>query len=198
MRGGTKARLRLPARSGTVAAQVLPSGPDYPQAGIERVVEALIHGARDRVVITTPYFVPSEALLRALETAVLRGVDVHLVLSKPVDQILVNLAQRSYYGELLDAGVNIHLFRDKFLHAKHLSIDDDVALVGSSNVDMRSFTLNSEVNLVAFDRGVTARLHAVETLYFAGSERLSSKQWETRPLAVKVTENIARLLTPLL
>ena len=94
-----------PVRSGIIVAQALPSGPDYPEAGVERVIEALIYGARERIVITTPYFIPSETLLHALETAVLRGVEVHVVLSGPVDQTLVSLAQRSYYTELLDAGI---------------------------------------------------------------------------------------------
>jgi cardiolipin synthase len=184
--------------SGNIVAQVLPSGPDYPEAGVERVIEALIHGARDRVVITTPYFIPGEALLHALETAVLRGVEVHIVLSKPVDQMLVNLAQRSYYAELLDAGIKIHLYRDKLLHAKHLSIDHDVSLIGSSNIDMRSFTLNSEVSLVLFDWDFTTQLRAEQARYFMESEFLSAERWKTRPLVLKIIENIARLLTPLL
>jgi cardiolipin synthase len=186
------------ASEGNIVAQALPSGPDYPGAGIERVIEALIHGARDRIVITTPYFVPNESLLHALETAVLRGVEVHVILSKPVDQTLVSLAQRSYYTELLEAGIKIHLYRDKLLHAKHLSIDRDVALIGSSNMDMRSFTLNSEISLVLFDRELSERLQAEQIRYFAGSDLLLEKAWRTRSLVRKVIENMARLLTPLL
>ncbi|MEZ0167961.1 cardiolipin synthase [Microvirga sp. TS319] len=187
-----------PVHGGNVVAQALPSGPDYPAAGVERVIEAFIHGAREKVVITTPYFVPSEALLHALETAVLRGVEVHIVLSKPVDQMLVHLAQRSYYTELLEAGIKIHLYRDKLLHAKHLSIDQDIALIGSSNMDMRSFTLNSEISLVLFDRELTARLIDVQARYFASSDLLRGEQWKSRSFARKIIENIARLLTPLL
>ena len=130
-------------------AQVLPSGPDYPGAGIERLIVALVHGARERIVITTPYLIPDEALLDALGTAVLRGVAVHLVVSRVPDQVLVGFAQRSYYDELLAAGVRIHLFRDKLLHAKHLTIDGELVLIGSSNVDVRSFLLNAEVSLSA-------------------------------------------------
>lgn len=187
-----------PVRGGNVVAQVLPSGPDYPEAGVERAIEAFIHGAREKVVITTPYFIPSEALLHALGTAVLRGVEVDIVLSKPVDQTLVHLAQRSYYTELLDAGIKIHLYRDKLLHAKHLSIDQDISLIGSSNMDMRSFTLNSEISLVLFDRELTEWLLAEQTRYFARSDLLRDEQWKTRPFARKVIENVARLFTPLL
>ncbi len=184
--------------AGTAIAQVMPSGPDYPEAGIERLVDALIHGARERVVLTTPYFIPDEALLHAMETAVLRGVEVHVVLSKPVDQFLVNLAQRSYYAELLEAGVAVHLYRDRLLHAKHVSIDGDIALVGSSNIDMRSFTLNAEISLVLFDRDATAWLRAEQERYFERSDRLSLAAWRARPLPARFVENVARLMSPLL
>ena len=187
-----------PNYTGETIAQVLPSGPDHPGAGVERLIEALIYGARTRVVITTPYFIPNEALLHALETAVLRGVDVHLVLSKPVDQVLVNLAQRSYYAALLASGVNIHLYRDKLLHAKHLSVDEDICLIGSSNIDLRSFILNSEISLVLFDRRATERLREEQERYFAASDLLSLERWNKRSLASKTIENIARLMSPLL
>ncbi|MBZ6076136.1 cardiolipin synthase [Microvirga puerhi] len=187
-----------PVRTGHVVAQVLPSGPDYPEAGIGQLIEALVHGARRRVVITTPYFIPNEGLLHALGTAVLRGVEVHLVLSKPADQILVSLAQRSYYAELLAAGIRIHLYRDKLLHAKHISVDRRVSLIGSSNVDMRSFVLNSEVSLILFDREANTELRAEQERYFAASEELSLDTWRARPLTRKIIENIARLVSPLL
>lgn len=187
-----------PEPAGAAVAQVMPSGPDYPQAGMERLLDALVHGARERVVLTTPYFIPDEALLHALGTAVLRGVEVHVVLSKPVDQTLVNLAQRSYYADLLEAGVAIHLYRDRLLHAKHVSIDGEIALVGSSNIDMRSFTLNAEVSLVLFDREAVARLRAEQEASFRGSDRLSPAEWRARPLSARFVENVARLMSPLL
>src|SRR5262249_26553561 len=133
-----------PDVTGDVPAQPLPSGPGWAPAAIQRVVVALIHGARERVVITTPYFIPDGALLQALQTAVLRGVEVHLVVSKQPDQLLVSLAQKSYYQQLLESGVHVHLYHKAFLHAKHVSIDDEVALIGSSNMDIRSFLLNAE------------------------------------------------------
>ena len=187
-----------PQPAGNAVAQVLPSGPDYPEASVERLIVAFVHGARKRVVITTPYFIPSEALLHALETAILRGVRVHIVLSKPVDQVLVSLAQRSYYAELLEAGVKIHLYRDKLLHAKHISVDNRICLIGSSNVDMRSFILNSEVTLVVFDRDVSSRLRDEQERYFGTSDLLSLEEWKARPLYAKTLENIGRLLSPLL
>jgi cardiolipin synthase len=188
----------LPTATGPAAAQVLPSGPDYPTMNVQRLLVALVHGARERVVITTPYFIPDEALLQALETAVQRGVAVHLVVSRLADQLLVSLAQRSYYAELLRAGVRIHRYRDKFLHAKHLSIDDTVTLIGSSNMDIRSFVLNAEVSLVCYDPSVTARLRAEQERYFAGSDLLLPEEWDRRSLPAKVSENLARLMSPLL
>jgi cardiolipin synthase len=161
-------------------------------------VVALIHGARERVVLTTPYFVPDEPLLQALQTAVLRGVEVHLVVSRIADQFLVSWAQRSYYEELAEAGAHIHLYRRRFLHAKHLSVDGDVALIGSSNLDIRSFVLNAEFSLLFYDRGVTAGLRAEEERYFTNSDLLLLDQWRRRPFPEKFVENLARLMSPLL
>lgn len=159
---------------------------------------ALVHGAHRRIVITTPYFIPDEALLQALQTAVLRGVEVHLILSRIADHPLVSLAQRSYYDELLRAGVAIHLFREGLLHAKHLSIDDEIAVIGSSNIDIRSFLLNGEASLILYDQVATAGLQAEQTLTIARSDRLVSAKWDQRPLPTKIIENIARLVSPLL
>jgi cardiolipin synthase len=187
-----------PGPKGTAIAQVLPSSPDYPASNIQTLVVDLVHRARQRVVITTPYFVPDQSLLVALDTAVRRGVEVHLVVSQQADQYLVSLAQRSYYEELLEAGVCIHLYRDKFLHAKHLSIDDTVSLIGSSNMDIRSFVLNAEVSLVIYDRNITARLRQVQKGYFAGSKQLTRAEWEERSRLAVFGENLARLMSPLL
>ncbi|MFO0964280.1 MAG: cardiolipin synthase [Gemmataceae bacterium] len=187
-----------PEDAGPVIAQLLPSGPDYPTTSVQRLIVALIHGARERVVLTTPYFIPDDALIQALETAVLRGVEVHLTVSKIADQLLVSLAQRSYYTQLLNCGVKIHLFRDKFLHAKHLSIDGALCLIGSSNLDMRSFTLNAEASLLVYDAGVTARLRAEQERNWSNCDLLVLETWEKRRLASKVCENLARLVGPLL
>lgn len=183
---------------GTLAMQVLPSGPDYRVGGIESLIVTAIHSALQRVVIVTPYFIPSEAVHKAMQIAVLRGVAVHLVVPKISDHRLVRFAQQSYYGGLLAAGVSIHLFRDKFLHAKNVSVDTDVALIGSSNMDMRSFVLNSEVTVVIYDREVTLQLRRMQDDYIAGSDRMELDRWRRRPWIRKVAENLARLVSPLL
>src|SRR5262249_23922992 len=150
----------------------------------------LIHSAKQRVVVTTPYFVPDPPFLEALQTAVLRGVEVHLVLPARSNQFVTNLAQESYYDELLEGGVKIHLYRPHFLHAKHVSVDDDVVLVGSSNIDIRSFALNAEVVLLIYDGAVMAQLRAIQDRYFANSDVLTREAWDRRSVIAKTSQNI--------
>jgi cardiolipin synthase len=188
-----------PHRStGKSAAQVLPSGPGYPHANAQRLIVSLLHAAQTRVVITTPYFIPDEPLLDAIKIAVMRGVELHLIVSRIADQVLVCQAQRSYYDELLEAGVKLHLYREHLLHAKHLSFDDQVAVIGSSNLDMRSFLLNEEVVLIVHDAGVIAELRRVQERYIAVSDALVLDEWRRRPRVQKVIENTARLVDSVL
>jgi cardiolipin synthase len=187
-----------PTSAGNTVAQLLPSGPDYPTTNVQLLMIAMIHGARERVFITTPYLIPTDAFIQALQTAALRGVEVHLLVSKVADQLLVCLAQRSYYTELLQKGVHIHVFREKLLHAKHTTIDGALALVGSSNMDIRSFVLNAEVSLAIYDRDFVAQLRAEQERNLANSDPLLLADWAQRPLVKKVAQNLARLLSPLL
>jgi len=183
---------------GTSPAQTLPSGPSYPYANNQRLITALIHAAQKRVVITTPYFIPDDAILQAMQTAVMRGVEVHLLVSRKADQLLVGLAQRSYYEDLLETGVRVHRYKHRFLHAKHLSIDDTIVLVGSSNMDIRSFQLNAEISLLVFDPQVAATLRAVQERNFAQAEVLTLEEWRKRPAPVRITQNLARLVDSVL
>ena len=186
-----------PDVAGSTPAQVLPSGPIYPQRNTLRMIVSLVHNARERVVITTPYFIPDVALQLALKTAVQRGVEVHLLFSLVADQLLVGLAQRSYYQELLEAGVRIHQYRERFLHAKHLTIDDSIALIGSSNLDIRSFVLNAELSLLVYDPQVVAELRALQEKCFAGADLLTPEQWRPNFL-LRTAQNVARLVDALL
>ncbi|WP_234893163.1 cardiolipin synthase [Sphingobium yanoikuyae] len=187
-----------PIRAGDVSLQLLPSGPDYPVSGSERLTVALLYAAREQVVVTTPYFIPDEGLIEAIQSAVLRGVDVRLVLSLVQDQRLVGLAQRSFYAEMLRSGVRIFLYEDRLLHAKHVSVDGDLATIGSSNVDIRSFTLNAEANLILYAPDQVCRLNTLQERYFSGSRELLAKDWASRPFHRKIAENLARLISPLL
>jgi cardiolipin synthase len=195
---GGEAEFPAPQITGKVPAQALASGPAFPNQNNQRLFVGLVHGARKKVVLTTPYFIPDEPLLQAMQTAAMRGVEVHLVVSEKGDQLIVWLAQKSYYEELLEAGVHIHLYRQGFLHAKHLSVDDAVALVGSSNLDIRSFTLNAELMLMIYDGDVACRLAAEQERYYANSHLLTLASWQQRTFGAKVAQNLARLMSPLL
>ncbi len=182
----------------TVTAQVVPSGPGYQRENGQQLMVTLLYSARERVVITTPYFVPDEPFLQAVRSALLRGVAVHLVLSAHANQLVTQLAQQSYYDELLAAGVKIHLYEPHFLHAKHLSIDGDLALIGSTNIDIRSFALNAEINMLIYDAEVVAMLRAVQDRYFAHSHELTAAEWKKRSLVRRTVQGVARLADSLL
>ncbi len=186
------------AEPGSSLAQVMPSGPGYHRGNLQQIMIALIHAARYRVVLTTPYFVPDEPFLLALCIAARRGVEVRLVLSRHSNKPIVHLAQQSNYEDLLDAGAHIHLYHGNFLHAKHATIDDCVALVGSSNFDIRSFALNNEVALLIYDREVVTQLRAVQRRYLEESDTLDLQAWRRRGVPARVAQNIARLADTLL
>lgn len=184
--------------TGRTPAQVVPSGPGYKHENGQELIIALLYAARERVVITTPYFVPDEPFLLAIRSAALRGVVVHLVLSLHANQRVTQLAQQAYYDALLDAGVKIHLYRPHFLHAKHLTVDDHIGIIGSTNIDIRSFALNAEINLLVYDPAVVAELRKLQEKYFADSVLLTCEEWAQRPLLQKVIQNTARLADALL
>lgn len=194
--GVAQAGLATPVRS--VDAQVVPSGPSFENDNNLKLFVLLIQDARRRVSITSPYFVPDESTLLALLTAASRGLDVELFVSEVADQVMVHHAQRSYYDALLQAGVAIHLYRaPTVLHSKHFTIDDDVAVIGSSNMDIRSFSLNMEVSLLVRSREFVDRMRLVEDDYRRNSIRLDPAQWASRPLRGKVLDGLARLTSAL-
>ena len=157
-----------------VAAQILPSGPGYVTENNLRLYTALIYSAQKRISVTSPYFVPDEPLLYALTTAAQRGVAVELFVSEEGDQFMVFHAQCSYYQALLEAGIRIYRYPSPaVLHSKYFSIDDDVAVIGSSNMDMRSFALNHEVSMMVTGRDIVARFREVEDDYRALSKELT-------------------------
>jgi cardiolipin synthase len=180
-------------QAGDSIAQVVPSGPGYRRENGQELMITLLYAARERVVLTTPYFVPDEPFLEAMKSAARRGMAVHLVVSSHANQTLTQLAQRSFYDELLEAGVNIHLYQPSFLHAKYLTIDSDVALIGSANIDIRSFALNAEIGILFYDVKVVERLRLIQEGYFAHSVLLTVEEWSRRPLAARTLQGIARL-----
>jgi cardiolipin synthase len=196
-RTASEMRVRTPV-TGDVLCQVLPSGPGFEHNNNLMLFVALLHAARRRVTIVNPYVVPEESLLVALTSAAQRGVEVTLIVSERGDQFLVYHAQGSYYEELLKAGVNIYRYRAPLiLHSKSISIDDDIAVIGSSNMDIRSFELNFEITLVCYGAQVVADLRKLEGDYLRRSSQLRLEEWQARPLHTKLFDNLARLTSAL-
>ncbi len=181
-----------------IAAQVLPSGPGYVTENNLRLFTALIYSAQRRLSMTSPYFVPDEPLLYAVTTAARRGVDVELFVSEVGDQFMVFHAQCSYYAALLEAGVRIYLYPSPaVLHSKYFSIDDDVAVIGSSNMDMRSFALNYEVSLMVTGGDIVQRFREVEDSYREVSRELTLEEWRGRSRRATYVDNAMRLTSAL-
>lgn len=183
-----------PARENTVDCQVVPSGPGFEGENNLRLFNSLVYAATERVILTSPYFVPDDSMLYAITTAAQQGLDVQLFASEVGDQPVVYHAQRSYYEALLRAGVRIWLYESPtVLHAKHFTIDDEVAVIGSSNMDMRSFSLNLEISVMVHGSDFVREMRAVEQSYRDRSHELTLEEWMQRPVASRVLDNVARL-----
>jgi len=184
--------------AGDVPLQVVPSGPDQGPEIIHDMLLTLIYTAQKRLVITTPYFVPSEAMLTALKAASRRGVRVTLVVPEKIDSILVRHASKSYFEDLLDAGVEIRLYSGGLLHAKTVTADDEVAMLGTVNMDKRSFWINFEVSLFAYDIGIVDDLRGLQEGYIEQSSGIDSQEWRSRAMVSRVVQNSVQLLAPIL
>lgn len=184
--------------SGDLDCQVVPSGPGFEVENNLRLFLALLYAAKKKIMIVSPYFVPDEALILAVTAAVDRGVHVELFVSEEGDQAMVYHAQRSYYEVLLKAGVRIWMYRKPYiLHTKTLTIDEEVAVVGSSNMDMRSFGLNLEVSMLVRGEEFVAEMREVEDKYRSLSRELTLEEWMQQPLRSTVLDNLARLTSAL-
>jgi len=183
---------------GELDCQIVPSGPGFDFQNNLKLFLGLLFAARERIIIVSPYFVPDEALLLAITTACQRGVHVELFVSEEGDQAMVYHAQRSYYETLLRAGVVIWMYRKPFiLHSKSVTIDDEVAVIGSSNMDMRSFGLNLEVSMLVRGEEFVRDMRAVEDVYRGLSRELTAEEWQQQPLRSTILDNLARLTSAL-
>ncbi|BAJ74031.1 phosphatidylserine/phosphatidylglycerophosphate/cardiolipin synthase [Microbacterium testaceum StLB037] len=183
---------------GELDCQIVPSGPGFDFQNNLKLFLGLLFAARERIIIVSPYFVPDEALLLAITTACQRGVHVELFVSEEGDQAMVYHAQRSYYETLLRAGVVIWMYRKPFiLHSKSVTIDDEVAVIGSSNMDMRSFGLNLEVSMLVRGQEFVRDMRAVEDVYRGLSRELTAEEWQQQPLRSTILDNLARLTSAL-
>jgi cardiolipin synthase A/B len=187
-----------PSEAEDLDCQIVPSGPGFVNENNLKLFLSLLYAAQERIIITSPYFVPDESMLYAISSATQRGIHVELFVSEIGDQALVYHAQRSYYEALLRAGVKIYMYKAPYiLHAKHLTIDDDVAVIGSSNMDIRSFELNMEVSLMVRGESYVREMRAVEDGYRRDSTQLTLDAWLKQPVHATILDNLARLTSAL-
>lgn len=186
-----------PPIAGEVPIQVMPSGPIDPTTALRDLLIAAIYDARERVTITSPYFIPDEPFLVALHTTSLKGVQVHLVIPRHTDHPVVGAVARAYIDSLLGSGVNVHFHRG-VLHAKTMSVDDTIAVVGTANFDHRSFALHSELTLLLYGQDIVRRLRAKQTNYLDHSLVLDFERWSNRSRLRKLRDQTLKLLSPLL
>ncbi|QNS01969.1 MAG: cardiolipin synthase [Buchnera aphidicola (Pentalonia nigronervosa)] len=178
--------------------QVIASGPGFPENVIQQVLLTAIYSARNEITITTPYLVPSDDLLQAICIASQRGVTVNIIIPLYYDSILVKWASRVFFTELLDAGVKIYQFKNGVLHSKSILIDQELSLIGTVNLDMRSLWLNFEITLVIDDKNIGKKLDYIQHQYISNSKLLDKKHWIMRSLWKKILEKIFYFLSPLL
>lgn len=180
------------------AAQVIPSGPGFSHENNLRAFNHLFYSAQEIIRVVTPYLVPDDSMLYALTTAAQRGVRVEVLVVRRADQLAVQHAQQSYYEQLLRAGIHIYRYPDPdVLHSKMFTIDDDVGVFGSSNMDMRSFSLNSELTVMVVGAEEVAKLDAIIDMYQSKCEHLMLKDWLARPRHKRWLDNVFRLTSAL-
>lgn len=191
----------IPCRPGAVrgvGAQLLTSGPMSQWANIGMLFQKAIGNARRRVYIQTPYFLPTEALLKSLQAAALSHVDVRIMMPDRSDSLMLTHASKSYLSECLRAGIKFYLYKPGMLHAKLMIVDDEFVSVGSSNFDFRSFECNFESNMFLYSKEFNARVLELFRADLKDCVRVELDQWRKRPLSVKVAESVLRLLSPVL
>ncbi len=185
-------------RPGDSWVQVVPTGPYSEGQSIRELLMSVIYAARKQLTLTTPYFVPDDAFLVALTSAASRGVDVTVIVPDRLDSALAYHAGNAHLGALLEAGVTVARYRGGVLHTKSITVDDAATLLGTVNLDMRSFYLNFELSLLVYDAGFTRQTRELQQTYLDRSAILDLEQWNQRPLRQRLLENTFRLAGPLL
>jgi cardiolipin synthase len=195
-----RSMLKVPVAEGApgFAAQVIATGPTVRNSAMPATFESLIHAARKRLLITTPYFVPNESMQSALCAAAYRGVETHVIFPARNDSWQVAAASHSYYLELVKAGVKIYEFNGGLLHTKSMTVDDDITLIGSANMDRRSFDLNYENNILFCDADLTAVMRERQQSYLATSDLVRQEDIEAWPVHRRFWNNLLGMLGPVL
>jgi cardiolipin synthase len=187
----------FPANANKVV-QIAASGPDSDTPTIMFSLLQAINLATKEILITTPYFIPGNSLINALIIAALSGISVKLLVPGISDSRLVNHAARSYYEDLLNAGVDIYQYKKGFVHAKTMVTDTSIAIIGTANMDQRSFDLNFEVNAIVYDPETANQLKSVFFEDLKDAERIDVTAWNERAWYKVLLEQVARLVSPLL
>jgi cardiolipin synthase len=183
---------------GNSIAQTVASGPDSNFSSIHQLYFSIINKAEKYVYITNPYIIPGESLLEALRVAALGGVDVRLLLSSNSDSVLVKWAVHSYFEDFLEAGVKIYLYPDGFLHSKVIISDDTLTTIGTSNVDIRSFEQNYEVNILIYEKEFTEKLKQDFLMDCKISRQINYQDYLKRSKVARLKEGIAKVFSPVL
>lgn len=184
--------------AGDVTLQLVPSGPGFAPETIHNLLLTTIYASKKNITFTTPYFVPDESILTALQSAAQRGVDVSIIVPEKNDSKLVHYASQARYENLINNGVSIKLFKGGLLHSKTITVDDEFALFGSVNLDMRSLWLNFEATLFIYNRSFTKELRQVQARYEDKSRTLTFQDLSQRSVFEKFLENAALIISPLL
>ena len=188
----------VPTPGGKATVQIVASGPDSDQPTVMFSIVETIMLAEKELLITTPYFIPGGNVLNALQIAARSGVAIKLLVPYRSDSRLVNAAARSYYAELLDAGAEVYLYQQGFIHAKTLVSDGDLAIIGTANMDHRSFELNFEVNAMVYDKALAQELRKVFYEDINHAKKINPKTWKARSFYRQLPEKVARLFSGLI
>jgi cardiolipin synthase A/B len=178
--------------------QVAASGPESKQPSVLFSLLQAIFLAKKEILITTPYFIPGDSILEALKIAALSGLSVKLLVPGVCDSKLVNAASKSYYEDLLCAGVEVYVYQKGFVHAKTLVADGHLSIIGTANMDYRSFELNFEANVLIYDRPFAEELRSVFYKDLEEAEKIDKDEWCKRPAHVQLPERLARLFSHVL
>lgn len=195
-----EAPVRMPASDcdPTMLMQAVPTGPTSPDENYRRLLLAAIQSARRRVSLTTPYFVPDDPTIVNLIMAADRGAQVTLIVPEVGDHIFTAAAGRAHFTRLLDAKVEIQLYRPGLIHSKTVVVDDAFAMLGSANLDVRSFNLNFELTLLMYGSAPAERMAAVHRDYIRDSRPLKMEEWSRRSIFKRYADSAISLLSPLL
>jgi cardiolipin synthase len=191
-------RRPLPPGEPGFAAQVIGTGPTVRNSAMPEVFESLMYAARRELFVTTPYYVPDEAMQTALCASAYRGVETTIIFPARNDSFIVQAASRSYYADLLAAGVRIFEFKGGLLHTKSLTLDGEITLVGSANMDRRSFDLNYENNILLCDSALTAEMRHRQDEYLAQSHEVTAEMVNQWPITRRLWNNAIAMLGPVL